>query len=106
MTEYERCLVKGKDLKKVITCTYGALIVRKGHIIFFDPTLNKITETEGCKPANNGFLFVSYNFSRLRKLEDNMIYELVYKTGAELEVKNYYTGETIDLIPGILVDLP
>jgi len=106
MSQEYSCLVKGKDLKKIIKCTYGALIVRKGKIIYFNPTLEVITETEGCKPPKSGFLFVSYDLSRLRKLDDETVYELVYDSTSELEVKNYYTGETIELIPGILVQLP
>jgi len=30
------CLIKGKDLKRIIKCTHGALIMNKGEIMYFN----------------------------------------------------------------------
>jgi len=101
------CLIKGKDLKRIIKCTYGALIMHKGIIMYFSPLFGTINGIDACRPSNaRGFLFTSHDLSWLKRLSDDEIYELVYDDNSHLEVKNYRTGETIMEVPGILVPLP
>jgi len=100
------CFVTGKALRKIIKSTYGALIVRRNTIAFYYPVFNETLATEACKPSIKGFLFVSYSFDRLKRLPENGIYELEAEDTAHLKVTDYYTGKTIDLVPGILVLLP
>jgi hypothetical protein len=100
------CFVSGKALKKIVKSTYGALVVRGNTIAFYDPLYNETLSVEGCKPAIKGFLFVSYSFNRIKKLPEDAVYELEAEGTSHLKITNYYTGETVDLIPGILVELP
>ena len=101
------CYVKGKDLKRIITCTHGALIMHKGVLMYFNPLFKTINAVDACRPQNSrGFLFTSYSLSWLKRLDDNTIYELRYDSYSELEVRDYRTGRTVLEIPGILVPLP
>jgi len=100
------CFVSGKAIKQIVKSTYGALIVRKNTIAFYDPVFNEIRAVEACKPSTKGFLFVSYSFDRLKRLPENAVYELEAEDTAHLKVIDYITGKTIDLIPGILTLLP
>ena len=100
------CFVSGKALKKIIKSTYGALIVRGNIIAFYDPLFNELRVIEGCKPSIRGFLFVSYDFDRLKRLPENNVYELEAEDTSHLKIIDYLTGKTIDLIPGVLTKLP
>jgi len=101
------CYVLGKNLKKLIKCTYGALIVYKGTVIVYDPTFNTVRSADACKPEKaKGFLFASYDLSWLKKLEDDKVYELIYDDNAHLHVKDFTTGKTVMMVPGVLTPLP
>jgi len=101
-----QCFITGKALKQIIKSTYGALIVRGNLIAFYDPLYNELYSVEACKPAIKGFLFVSHSFNILKRLPEQSVYELEAEGTSGLKVTNYYTGETIEVIPGIMVLLP
>jgi len=101
------CIVKGKDLKKIAKSTYGILVMRYGTLVFYDPTLGAIVKVDACKPKDRkGFVLVSYNFDRLRRLSDEEIYGIDYSSNSGIIIENYRTGETVLDVPGILAHLP